>query len=621
MNQIINKPLVYRPEIDGLRALAVLSVIFYHLFPNYLPGGFLGVDIFFVISGYLITKIITVEMAQNHFSFQRFYQRRIKRIFPVFVLVMALASLFSSFFFVRIEGEMQRKGIELGILSFANFFFSHRQGYWDLGANENPILHIWSLSVEEQYYLIFPFLLFIAYRKCQNKKTFLRLTLVLFALCCATYLLPEKWYQSIGLYNRYYLSNLRFPELLIGSLLALLPAYTFSAKLTQILAFGAFLAIVACLFLFNHSMPLLLNGALLIPCFTTALLIIAMQSESKVKQFFCSKPVVFIGKLSYSLYLFHWLFIAWAHYLTGVKMLSLETAGIVLFLTLICSLLSYFLLEIPIRHSKLSFKQTLLWIWFVPALVLIGYNQASKPWIVKRTELYKDVQINEALQPSAEPKIIVWGDSHAGHLGGFLNYVGAQEGWNYIYLDGDMSCHLPIDENNQVLEECVAVVKKVEDYPVIFISMFYDLKRNNGDLPRGMPQAFLIPNFEQRFKNTLAYFAKTKKVYVFADVKVADRSPLRATILNKYGLDGFLKPLEELGNKAESNRYIQQLVQEVPNVHWVDPTSYLPNGYFLDGMPLYSDQDHLTDFGSYQMGIRFHQQQRFFSEEELMLLK
>lgn len=155
-----NPALLYRPEIDGLRALAVISVIIYHLFPHYLPGGFLGVDIFFVISGYLITKIITVEMSQGNFSFQRFYQRRIKRIFPVFILVMALASLFGSLFFIRSEGELQRKGIELGILSFANFFLANRQGYWDLAANENPILHIWSLSVEEQYYLIFPLLLF-----------------------------------------------------------------------------------------------------------------------------------------------------------------------------------------------------------------------------------------------------------------------------------------------------------------------------------------------------------------------------------------------------------------------------------------------------------------------------
>lgn len=613
-----NPALLYRPEIDGLRALAVISVIIYHLFPHYLPGGFLGVDIFFVISGYLITKIITVEMSQGNFSFQRFYQRRIKRIFPVFILVMALASLFGSLFFIRSEGELQRKGIELGILSFANFFLANRQGYWDLAANENPILHIWSLSVEEQYYLIFPLLLFWLYRRQRSEKAFLNLTLVLFVLFSLTYLLPESWYQAIGLNNRYYLSNLRFPELMIGSLLALVPPFSFVQKRAQAVAFVSFFAIVVCLFAFRHTMPLLLNGALLIPCALTALLIMAMGSNNPITHLFSLKPMVFIGKLSYSLYLFHWLFIAWAHYLTGAKSLSVTNAIVVLLLTAVCSLLSYFLLETPIRRSNLSFKQTLLWIWFIPALSVVSYNLLTKAWVVERNDMYKDVPLADAPKPTAKPQIAVWGDSHAGHLSAFLDYVGSREGWNYASEPQiHIRCHLPISADNQVLDECRADVEQAQKYPIIFISMFYDLKRNNGDLPRITPREFFIPQFDERFRNMVAYFAQKQKVYVFADIKVADRSPLRATFLQKYGLDKFLAPLGELGNKAESNRHIQRLIEGIPNVQWVDPTQYLPEGYFLDGMPLYSDQDHLTNFGSHQMGVRFHQHQRLLSATEV----
>lgn len=120
--------LAYRPEIDGLRALAIISVLIFHLNSNWLPGGFLGVDIFFVISGFLITKIITNEILDNRFSYKNFYNRRIKRIYPVFILVMAMVSIFASLIFLRHEAEQLRKTIELATVFFSNFYLAHRQG-------------------------------------------------------------------------------------------------------------------------------------------------------------------------------------------------------------------------------------------------------------------------------------------------------------------------------------------------------------------------------------------------------------------------------------------------------------------------------------------------------------
>lgn len=246
------------------------------------------------------------------------------------------------------------------------------------------------------------------------------------------------------------------------------------------------------------------------------------------------------------------------------------------------------------------------------------YNLLTKAWVVERNDMYKDVPLADAPKPTGEPQISVWGDSHAGHLRAFLDYVGSREGWNYTHPSQmHIRCHLPISADNQILDECRANVEQAQNYPIIFISMFYDLKRNHGDLPRITPREFFVPQFDERFRNMVAYFAQKQKVYVFADIKVADRSPLRATFLQKYGLDKFLAPLGELGNKAESNRHIQRLIEGIPNVQWVDPTQYLPEGYFLDGMPLYSDQDHLTNFGSHQMGVRFHQNQRLLSETEV----
>lgn len=211
----------YRPEIDGLRAIAVISVILFHFNHHWLPGGFLGVDVFFVISGYLITKIIVIDIENNQFSYKDFYNRRIKRIFPIFISVMFFSSLIGTLIFTYQDFNTLRKGIEFSTFFSANIFFAKKQGYFDLDANSNPILHIWSLSVEEQYYLIFPLFLIFGYKLFRNKKIFFYLTFVLFLLSLGLTFIPDSYYTKY--INIYYLSQLRFFELLIGSGLSFLP--------------------------------------------------------------------------------------------------------------------------------------------------------------------------------------------------------------------------------------------------------------------------------------------------------------------------------------------------------------------------------------------------------------
>ena len=204
----------YRAEIDGLRAIAVISVIIYHLNENWLPGGFLGVDIFFVISGFLITGIIITEIQQNSFSFKQFYIRRIKRIYPAFITVIALVSFIASAIFIYNDFNQLRKTIELATIFLSNFYLGLTQGYFDLSANENPVLHIWSLAVEEQYYLIFPLILIliagsiayprlIDYKKFREIKALFSITLVLFL-----FYLPPLLFQLM--FTKRYFINLIF---------------------------------------------------------------------------------------------------------------------------------------------------------------------------------------------------------------------------------------------------------------------------------------------------------------------------------------------------------------------------------------------------------------------------
>lgn len=161
----MSKVLSYRPDIDTLRAMAVLSVVAFHIEKNWLPGGFLGVDIFFVISGFLITMIIHREMSQGIFSFKTFYIRRIKRILPAFFAVLTATLIGGFLLFTKDDFFLLWKSA-LAALGFAsNLYFAKGQGYFDPAQEEKPLLHIWSLSVEEQYYFVFPILLLLVVRK------------------------------------------------------------------------------------------------------------------------------------------------------------------------------------------------------------------------------------------------------------------------------------------------------------------------------------------------------------------------------------------------------------------------------------------------------------------------
>ncbi|MBE2404030.1 acyltransferase, partial [Klebsiella pneumoniae] len=187
----------YRPEIDGLRAVAVLSVIIFHLNNRWLPGGFLGVDIFFVISGFLITGIILSEIQNGSFSFRDFYTRRIKRIYPAFIAAVSLASVIASQIFLYEDFNQMRKTVELSAVFLSNIYLGFQQGYFDLSADENPVLHIWSLAVEEQYYLLYPLLLIFCCKKTKSLRVLCHISIILFLILTASSFLPAAFYTDI----------------------------------------------------------------------------------------------------------------------------------------------------------------------------------------------------------------------------------------------------------------------------------------------------------------------------------------------------------------------------------------------------------------------------------------
>jgi peptidoglycan/LPS O-acetylase OafA/YrhL len=296
----------YRPDIDGLRAIAVIAVLLFHVGIDWTSGGYIGVDVFFVISGFLITSLLVKDLKENRFSLTRFYQRRILRIFPA-LLVVVIACLAAGMVLL-----MPADYVKLGnsawaaALSVSNFWFWGETGYFDGDAHLKPLLHTWTLSVEEQFYLLFPLVLMFTYKQRSMSRTVLIIAIISFALSIwATHAKPEA---------AYFLLPSRAWELMLGSILALGLVPTIrNAMLSNILATVGLLLILAPVYFYSAETPFP-GLAALPPTLGTAMLIYAGRNKPLVSRILSHRLPVAIGLISYSLYLWHWPLIVFTHH-------------------------------------------------------------------------------------------------------------------------------------------------------------------------------------------------------------------------------------------------------------------------------------------------------------------
>ncbi|WP_370659744.1 acyltransferase family protein [Massilia polaris] len=304
----------YRPDIDGLRAIAVLAVVLFHAFPALIPGGFIGVDIFFVISGFLITSIIARELEHGKFTFARFYARRIKRIFPALLLVMAACLAFA--WFALFPDELKQLGLHLagGAGFVSNLVLWQEVGYFDRGADTKPLLHLWSLAIEEQFYIVWPVVLLLASRLRLN------LLLVSAGLALLSFAVNVGGIAAFPSAT-FYSPASRAWELLLGavlacSLLRTQPVVLFARAAAAVSpnlrsAAGALLlAIGFAIISREHQFP---GWYALLPT-VGALLMIGAGPQSWFNRFVLSnRLLVWFGLISYPLYLWHWPLLAFAH--------------------------------------------------------------------------------------------------------------------------------------------------------------------------------------------------------------------------------------------------------------------------------------------------------------------
>lgn len=298
----------YRPDVDGLRCVAVLSVLAFHLSPGLVSGGFVGVDVFFVISGYLISSIIVSEINAGKFSILGFYDRRIRRIFPALFAMLIAVSIAAWFLFLPTEFIAFAKSAIAATTSTSNFYFWTHSGYFDAPLSR-PLLHTWSLAVEEQFYISFPLLLMITSRYFPGRMRTVILALFFGSLGISAFTVMRNETTA------FYMPYTRAWELLLGTMLSL---KMWPRAKTAILRNGATLAGIALIAwsVLKYTPQTHFPGlAALLPCVGTALIIGAgEQGSSVVYQCLSWRPVVFIGLISYSLYLWHWPLIVLSHY-------------------------------------------------------------------------------------------------------------------------------------------------------------------------------------------------------------------------------------------------------------------------------------------------------------------
>lgn len=340
----------YRADIDGLRAVAVLSVVLYHFGIGELRGGFVGVDVFFVISGYLITGIVYSELVRGNFSLAQFYVRRARRIFPALFVVLILTMIAGSY--VLLPSDLARLGLSSAatVLFVSNLQYFRESGYFDASSEFNPLLHTWSLGVEEQFYFALPVLLMLAWRSIPHSvgSALTACTVISFVACLMV--------QAFSAKAAFFLSPFRAWELLLGSMLGIGVIPKVSSKgLREGIAGLALLGLLGAI-TFVQSGVDFPGWKAAIPAFTTAILLhVGASGGSLVSTMLSWKPLAFVGVVSYSLYLWHWPLLVMEKHRNAMEPLPMGRSFGLLALTFLLAIASYYWIEQPFRkHGRVQ---------------------------------------------------------------------------------------------------------------------------------------------------------------------------------------------------------------------------------------------------------------------------
>ena len=631
----------YRAEIDGLRALAVIPVIFFHAGFEWFSGGFVGVDVFFVISGYLITTIIISEMAEGKFSIVNFYERRARRILPALFFVMA-ACLPFAWFWMLPKNLLDFGESMVAVSTFvSNIFFWKESGYFANASELKPLLHTWSLAVEEQFYILFPLFLMIFWRFGIKSVTLILVFIFLISLSLS------EWASMKYPSPNFYLLPTRGWELLVGVFISIYLKYNSHFKsyaTNQILSLLGFAMIVYSIIYFQKSTPFPSLYAL-IPTIGTGLLILSAVQNTLVHKFLSIKPIVGLGLVSYSAYLWHQPLLAFARYrftdqLSDILLLSL--CG----LSIITAWFSWRYIEKPFRNkAKITQRRIFQFsisgmLFFVLVGTLIIHNEGFKGRSYEANQLSIKLEwpiqgnvsngciskfggdqycvVSDLTQPIS---MLLIGDSHANHFFIGLDNSLKQKGENLLMLgaggcppliDVDMGIHHAHGVKLKCFERMNSLYKNTlnnNNISRVYLSFaqhtLFDMRLSFIDLQNEINfSADRYQSVKAALIRTINYFTdKGSEVVIIEDLPDSNMEDYALCIfwsgdekscLQKLSLQETTKQYDSLLTELESDGY--KVMRTRKGLKHFPYTKFLDEDYMNNF--LYRDNTHLSKEGS-----------------------
>ncbi|WP_367255147.1 acyltransferase family protein [Pseudomonas sp. stari2] len=633
--------LAYRRDIDGLRAVAVIAVVLFHFGVPGFTGGFVGVDVFFVISGYLITSIIWNQRQAGRFSFVEFWARRARRILPaLFAMIIAVLAV-GWFLLAPRDYEELGRSVRYQVTFVSNILFMRQDGYFDVASDLKPLLHTWSLAVEEQFYIIFPLLLTLLSSRLKHWR------LALFGVLLLSFGLSV-WAVNHHPEKAFFLLPMRAWELLAGAMLAVAPRHSWrlkpmAAQWLSLLGMGLILLAV---FAYDKSTPFPGVTALLPVLGVVALILANGHRETLIGRLLSSRVMVGLGLISYSWYLWHWPVFVFSSYASVEEPGALDIAGLIL-LTLVLGYLSWRFVETPFRERRLlGGRRQVLLAGFCGILVLGLAGQSLRwtdglPWrlsdqalqYAKGREWRPELMACLADDKTPDDKLfchygvenlptqaMVWGDSHATALIPVFD-DGAKAHGVSVILASSPGC-IPVDglehdgvcaRFNRRIEQSLSA-QRVSDVVLVArwsLYLYGDAKGDLGHVLRTTDGKYDRAAAEQRLADGLrARIAQLRagghRVWLVKEVPLQAFSPpyrlTRLAMLN-HPVEGVgLAVGEHYKRQAFISQLFAQLARD-PAVRVVDPAPRLcdESGLCrteLDGYSLYTDDNHLSEVGA-----------------------
>ncbi len=629
----------YRSDIDGLRAIAVMSVVAFHALG--VKGGFIGVDIFFVLSGYLITSIIFENLEKGSFSFLDFYSRRIKRIFPALSLVLLSCLILGWILLFADEYRQLGWHVFSGAGFFSNFTLLGESGYFDVAAERKPLLHLWSLAIEEQFYILWPVAAYFLYKLRVN------LGLMIAALVIAFFVMNVVLVQ-IDPVATFYLPHTRFWELLIGSFVAYLMVFkknqiTLSSNILNGLSAIGLALIIFGIISLNNKMTFPGWWALL-PTVGTALMIFSGENNFIGKKILSNRVLVWFGLISYPLYLWHW------PLLSFLKILG-DQPKFAKFIAIIAAVFLAWLtqkfIEKPIRYGRNSRYKLVLLIVVILCIGSMGYavsmfagfpnriNDGAHGALVNkyRSEIFWPEENNHSKecvdkfgadqyclinQINLPPTAVILGDSHANHFYfGLSDYVQSRGGNLLLLGAGGCLPFFGIDRGRHPQAgnvNCYARTNQYYDYvlnqssikTVIFSFVHTEPYRNDIQFIDRWGQI----NHNDNYRNAVDAFVRTIKLLRQKDKQVLliyDLPNLTADPKDCFSKRPFVTVqrecrMDQLQMIMNFDRYDQFLKDVKSQVEFdIFHTHHYLQGNFplnSDGVLTYRDTTHLSMAGS-----------------------